>query len=420
MRSSLFQAACVAIPKGLGGVLAVVLNGVLLTRMSPAEFGAYAVCLTLVTLADGVLGSAIDMSAVKLASARAVHDPRSAIAIEQWAVVIKLGVCAVAFGGVLLVAAPLAQWLFHRPAADLLLTGLAVAGGVLLLRSIFLHLQLRQRFIAYAGLELMAQSLRVAGVVAVLCWFSVSALSLTVAALACTAVAVSGGVMIARITPRVPALLWADGREFMQTLRWILTTFAFSSVLARIDVLLLTHGSTIEQVGLFAAAAVFALIPELLGMYLAVVFSPRVTPARADGSLPRMMRQVQGGLAVLALAIGCSALLALQFGGSFLPPAYARSADVFVPLMAGALAGMFVLPVTVPYVMFVRPSFIFKYDLLSLPLLLLAYHYAIASSGAVGAAWVSGGSRLVKTAVLQACASVWARHDALRPMAATT
>jgi O-antigen/teichoic acid export membrane protein len=419
MRSSLFQAACVAIPKGLGGVLAVVLNGVLLSRMSPAEFGAYAVCLTLVILADGVLGSAVDMSAVKMTSARLLHDPRAAAAIEQWAVVFKLVVSVAVLGTALMVAGFLAEALFHRPSADLLLAALSVASGVLMLRSLFLHLQLKQRFVAYAGLELLAQTLRVAGVVAVLWWFTVSALSLVVAALVGTVLAVLGGMWIARVRLQWPDLQWADGREFARTVRWILATFAFSSVLARIDVLMLTHASTIEQVGLFAAAAVFAQIPELLGMYLAVVFSPKVTPANANGTLPRLMRQVQSGLLAFALAIAFVAMCALQFGGELLPSAYARSADVFVPLLAGSLAGMVAMPVTVPFVMFVRPSFILKYDLLTAPILLIAYQYAIASSGAVGAAWVSGGSRMLKAAVLQTCAWMWAQYDVRTPLGMT-
>jgi O-antigen/teichoic acid export membrane protein len=387
--------------------------------MSPAEFGAYAVCLTLVILADGVLGSAVDMSAVKLASARLQRDARSAAAIEQWAVVFKLMVCAAVLGIVLIALEFLAEALFHRAAVDLLLASLAVASGVLMLRSLFLRLQLKQRFVAYAGLELLAQTLRVVGVVAVLWWFTVSARSLMLAALLGTVVALVGGIWIARVRLPWPDLRWADGREFAQTVKWILITFAISSVLARMDVLLLTQASTIEQVGLFAAAAVFAQIPELFGMYLAVVFSPKVTPANANGTLPRLMRQVQSGLLAFALAIALVALCALQFGGELVPVAYARSADVFVPLLAGSLAGMVAMPVTVPFVMFLRPSFILKYDLLTAPVLLIAYHYAIGSSGAVGAAWVSGGSRVVKAAVLQTCAWLWAQHDVRTPLGMT-
>lgn len=41
---------------------------------------------------------------------------------------------------------------------------------------------------------------------------------------------------------------------------------------------------------------------------------------------------------------------------------------------------------------------------------LVAYYYAIMSAGAVGAAWVSGGTRIIKAARLLTCAWCWAKH----------
>lgn len=411
VKAALFQAACVAVPKGLGGVLTVALNGVLLTRMTPAEFGVYAICLTLVLLADGILGAAVDMSAIKLASARRLHDTSRAVAIEQWAVLTKLlafvllGLC------VMVVAEPVTQLLFHRTDGLLLAVVTATGLGVLMQRSLFLNLQLRQRFAAYAGLELFAQGLRVAGVVLVIVLVPVNAMALMLAALAGTVLTGLAGLRIARIPTAWPRWQRHDGVEFGQTLRWMLITFASSAVLARIDVLLLTRGSTIEQVGLFAAAAVFAQIPELLGMYLGIVFSPRIATASATGDLRRMMAQVHTGLLLFAMLVFGGALLALHLAGDLLPVDYARSVDVFIPLLLASVVGMIALPVAVPFIMFVRPSLILKYDLLTLPMLLIAYHFAIESQGALGAAWVSGSARILKSGVLQVCAWMWARES---------
>ena len=412
MRKTLFQAACVTVPKALGGVLTIVLNAVLLTRMTPAEFGVYAVCLTLVTLAEAVVGSAVDMSAVKLATTYRLNAPRRAAAAEQWALLVKLAITGLVLCVVLPLATPVADALFHRIDEELLVLALAVSGGVLAMRSISTHLQLAHRFGAYAGLELFAQTMRVCGIGAVLLWWQPSANTLTLAALTGTAAALLVGMRIGRLRWqgwRELPLRWADGRELMHAMRWMLVTVAFSALLARADVLLLTRWSTIDQVGLFAAAQVFALIPELLGMWLAVVFSPKVEPARASGALRRVMAEVQLALGVLAVVMGLAAWAALHWAGDWLPVRYAASADVLLPLVVGGLAGMFALPFTVPYIMFTRPSFVLMYDLCSLPLLLLAYHWAITHSGALGAAYVSGGTRIIKVTVLQACAWLWAR-----------
>jgi O-antigen/teichoic acid export membrane protein len=416
MKRSLLQAACVAIPKGLGGVLTIVLNGVLITRMSPAEFGIYAVCLALVALADGVIGGAVDMTAVKLASARRLRDLQAARDIERWALLVKLGFSALVICALLPFAGSLSEALFHREQPGLLLVALATAAGVLLLRSAFLHLQMDERFGAYAGLELLAQTLRVLGIVCAITWFGSSVVALTAAALIGTVVAVAAGALAAGGLVRGGVLRWADGHELWRTLRWMAVTLALSAVLARLDLLLLTRWSSIEQVGLFAAAQVFAQIPELFGWYLAVVYGPKVMPAAERGTLRAMMRRVQTGLFLMVVAAAAATALALSMWGHLLPAPYTHSGEILLPLMAGALAGMFALPVTVPYVMFVRPNYLFLYDLLTLPLLLLAYQLAITSHGALGAAWVSGGARIVKAAVLQSCALLWAKqHATLAP-----
>jgi len=411
MNKSLQQTACVALPKGLGGVLTVVLNSILLTHMAPADFGAYAICLTLVALADGVLGAAIDMSVVKLASVHRLHDQARAAAVERWGVAVKLAASLALVSVTLALAGPLSSALFKRPEPELLVLAMAVASGVLLLRSAFLNLQLQQRFGAYAGLELLAQALRVGGIGAVLLWLRPSAQVLMAVAALCTLTALLGAAWLVR--PRLPRrglLPRREGRELAHALHWIFITFAFSALLSRADLLLLTQYSTLEQVGLFAAAQVLAQIPELLGSYLAVVVSPKVAPASHAGTLLGLMARVQGGLLALSLLVLLSGFGLLYFGAAWLPKGYAGSAQVLVFLLAGSLAAMCAFPVAIPYLMFVKPDFIFKLDLYTLPLLLAAYYFAIPEAGAIGAAWVSGGARLLKLGLMQACAWNWARQ----------
>lgn len=418
------QLILVAVPKGLGGVLTVLINGVLLGHLGPAEYGVYAVCLLMVALADGVLGSAVDMSVVKLASHHRLTDGRHADRIEQVGVLLKVALLVVAVLLILALGEPLSQALLHRTDRSLLLMAVSTACLVLLMRSAFLHLQVRERFGAYAGLETLAQALRVGGVMAVIWWWAPSARTLTLAALVCTVIAAAcgawlmRGVWSSRQPARDPArpgpsvTMFQATVELWATLRWVLATFAFSALLTRVDILLLTQWSSMDQVGLYAAGQVFAQIPELLGSYMAVVFSPKVIPAANRGELMPMMRQVQGLLLGAALAVAAVAALAVNFGAGLLPAAYLQSGQITLLLMAGTSAAMCAFPVVIPYVMFSRPTFIFKLDLLSLPFLLIAYHLAIHQSGAIGAAWVTGLARLGKLLILQVCAWAWARQDA--------
>lgn len=416
MKASLVRIACVVIPKGLGGVLTIALSALLMRYMGPAEFGVWAMCLLMVALADGVLGSAIDMSVVKLASSWRTQDAHRAAQVERAGVVLKAGMTAAVLLLAAALAAPLSRALFHREDPALLLSAVATAGGVLLMRSAFLHLQLEQRFGGYAALETSAQVLRTGGVLAVVWLAAPSAWLLSMAALAGTVIAVLLGAWLTRgLWARSAA---AQGRkeargELLHNLRWILLTFAFSALLSRVDILLLTQWSDMEQVGLFAGGQIYAQIPELLGTYLAVVFAAKVAPYSADGRLAGLMRKVQPAMLVLALGTLAMAVLALQFGEHWLPAAYTRSGEVLLLLLAGTLAAMSAFPLVIPYVMFAKPTFIFKLDLLSLPLMLVGYWLAIRDHGAIGAAWVTGIGRLVKLGILHACAWHWA-HQGVR------
>jgi O-antigen/teichoic acid export membrane protein len=415
MKRGLFQVVCVVVPKGLGGVLTIVLNGLLVTRMAPAEFGIYAICLTLVALADGVIGAAVDMSAVKLASQRRIHGEAGALALERLAACFKLALSVAIVAVVALLAKPLSSALFQREAPEVLLVTAATAGGVLLLRSAFVHLQLAQRYREYAAVELLAQSLRVIGILAAIAWFDARVEALTLAALLGTVIAVAAGMRVAALRLRGPAFTMAAWLELWSTLRWLALTLAVSALLARLDLLLLARWSSMEQVGVFAAAQVLSQIPEMLGWYLAIVCGPRIMPAQADGSLPAVMARVQGILWVAAAVGAVVTVVAVQQFSHWLPPRYSAAGEVLLPLMVGALAGMCALPVAVPYVMFVRPNALFVYDLLSLPLLLVAYKLGIDAAGAVGAAWVGGVSRVVKAVVLQTLAWHWSRRPLADP-----
>jgi O-antigen/teichoic acid export membrane protein len=83
-----------------------------------------------------------------------------------------------------------------------------------------------------------------------------------------------------------------------------------------------------------------------------------------------------------------------------LPERYARSTGVFAILLPGALASTVSFPLSIAFVMFVRPSFLFKLELIILPITVVFYLMIIDPFGAVGAAWVTTVTRLVKAVIL--------------------
>ncbi|MFQ5973230.1 MAG: lipopolysaccharide biosynthesis protein [Alphaproteobacteria bacterium] len=168
--------------------------------------------------------------------------------------------------------------------------------------------------------------------------------------------------------------------------------------------------SLLEDVGLYAGAQVYTMVPDLLGSYLAVVLSPRIMPLYRAGRFFSFYWRTQ--LAVAGVAIGLYGLFLASSGllqDTLFPASFDASHPVILVLMPGALAGMISFPLTLSFVMFLRPRFLLWLDLATLPLLVALYVYAIDGYGVVGAAWVTTGMRLAKTVIVQIVAWRWAR-----------
>ena len=140
-----------------------------------------------------------------------------------------------------------------------------------------------------------------------------------------------------------------------------------------------------------------------------MVFSAKIAPASASGQFPALLRKVQTACWSAAVLLWGGAFALVQIGTPWVPAAYADSTTIMLVLLPGTLAAMCAFPVAIPYVMFVRPRFIFLLDLVTLPIVLLAYYLAIREAGAVGAAWVTGLTRFIKLSAIQYVAWKWAR-----------
>ena len=209
--------------------------------------------------------------------------------------------------------------------------------------------------------------------------------------------------------------------ELFDCVKWFLITFSLSAVISRMDLLLVSRWSGLKEAGYYAAGQSFAIIPQLIGLYLSVVLGPTIMPRIKDGTFYRMFRSTQLGIFALAAAIYAGFLL---FWGPIstlvLPARYLHSSAVIKALIPGALAGMATFPLTLSFVMFTRPRFLFLMDCVALPFLVALYWYSIHYFGATGAAWVTSIAALVRAAVSQSMAWRWARETVLPAMRSST
>jgi O-antigen/teichoic acid export membrane protein len=419
---SLIDFVSVAAPKAVGGLCLVVANLWLMSSLPPELFGVYTLALTLlVLLSEGLFGAAIDMAVLRLSPLYLEHDPERAIGIERAALTLKLQV----MGSVALVLScismPLGRILFQRTDASHLIVLVCIAAiAALMFASGLLHLQVRNRFWQYGALDSLNIFLKFGGIAAVLLLYADSKASIS-AALVLVWFAVGPAFALAvfwlasdKSLFELKASGGQSSKELNACLKWIFATLLVSSLVAKMDVLLLALFGTMGELGIYAGGQSIASIPLLIGSYMGIVLNPKVMPYCRAGKFYGLLRDVQLPLFVMCIAAyGFVFLFQSTIKESILPFKFQASADIILILLPSTLAGMTSFPLAIAFLMFVAPRLLISLECILLPVLLIAYLIMIPLYGAWGAAVVTSVAGLVKTLVAQWMAFRMARKTPL-------
>lgn len=411
MKTFLWELLLVAFPKVLAGVGTILVNFAILRTLGPEAFGAYSLCMAAILLADGVIGSAFDMAVIRLATDKRSTDPSASYNLERSALFMKLSLAGMVTLPLVALSRPVSRAVFHTElATGLIQVSCVAAMGMLAMRSIQVHVQVDQRFAAYGALDLIHSLLKFGGIVLVLGMLPPSPMAILGVVAFASLVVFAGGLFSIgkRIVTPYPGF-WCELRHLVTFVRWSLLTSGIGTLGRYIDLLLLSLRSDMAEVGIFSGGQTLAAIPEMLGMYLSVIFSPRIMRTLRDGTFTPFFRRVQVtllGIAVIGVVVG---LLGMGLVRTYVLPAeYARSVTVLAILWPGVLAATVNFPLVLAFVLFVRPSFLFKLESIILPVTILFYLLVIDRYGAIGAAWVTTVSRFVRAVIVGVVAWRWA------------
>jgi len=394
----------VAIPKGLNGVCTIGVNLLLLRYLGPAQFGWLSLCLASVLLGDSILGAGFDLGVLKLASEHRMASPEHALSIQKSALYAKFVGLAVISAFVVVFGGRISEAAFPRQHVS---NSLYLCCGILLalsvVRSAQLQMQLEQSFHWYGAIDMLQNVLEFGGIALLMVFGRVQVayvllayLSGPVAAL-CIWAFVKGRALLVPIALRLDLV-----RELLRFAKWSFATFSLAALLGKLDLFLLARFAGVREAGIFAAAQMIAWVPQMLGMYLGIVFGPRIMPALREGRFGRFFRQFQCGVIAVSVAAYVLAVLGRKLLGHWLLPAsFHESSEVALALLPGALAGLTSFPLTINLLMFVRPRFLLMMDCMALPVMVLLYLYVIPRFGALGAAWVTSSINLVRAGVAQ-------------------
>jgi O-antigen/teichoic acid export membrane protein len=406
----------VACPKIAAGGTQLLANLLLVRSLGPERSGVVFVCITSIILGDAVLGSALDVAVLKLATSVGAGGPLKALLVQKAALVGKTVGCFALAIPVIAFAHPLSVMLFHQDSDPrLLLLSLSSLFGLLILRSVQTYFQVSGRFSLYGEADILHSIARYGGI-GILLWLGLAKPLNILGVYALSPILVGIGLLLtaARSMLTTP-FSWHVLRGLGSTAKWYLGTAAAASTNTRIDILILSALAGTMQAGFFSAAQVFVMPMQLIGMYLAIVFAPRILPLWEQGHLSPIYHKFQAWTVLGSLLIFVLALLFAGKGAAMLlPPSYRGSSTLMLWLLPSALTALINFPWTVSFLMFTHPRFLLVLEVSALPVLLLFYRMFVTSHGALGAAAVTSGFALVKTAIYQIVASRTIRRRSSR------
>jgi O-antigen/teichoic acid export membrane protein len=401
----------VAAPKVVAGVCTFGLNLALMRHFGVAQFGIFALCSTVILLGDTILGSSLDLAVMRLAPLEHGRDEPLCLALQKAGLYLKIGLGLVYCLGITICAA-LAGLLREKDEKQVIFATCAAILALLLLHSAQAHAQVAHRFYLFGLIDFLQSTVEFGGI-AVLILVGRVSLPLAISFLA--------------VGPLCGFMAWraTAGREFAKALkghqfeliarlwkhgRWFLITFGLATLLSRLDIFLLSKWSTLSEVGIFSAGQVIAWVPVLVGTYLAVILTPRIMPLARDGKFNAFYRKFQPALLGACVLGYLLSLFAIPLiGPMLLPSTFARSLPIISVLIPGAIAGLASFPLTLNFVMFVRPKFLFTMDCISFPIVVLLFFYAIPRYGAIGAAWVTSATNMARALIAQIMAWQWSQ-----------
>jgi O-antigen/teichoic acid export membrane protein len=322
---------------------AAFLGNVLVARqLGPARNGQFAILFAMMTVVAGLTGPALDTSLVRFAARHITAQGDRSAPYFKLVFRVKLWMGAIlVLAGVILARPLLDHFLQRADEVTAFAVVLAFLGGAVMTLWGFAqsYFQAHQKFIRYAGPELLNSAARLAMVILLILAgvqtvFPV--LAVYVAAPALVAVVslaqLPGGLLHGRIEPGI-------GREFYHFAKWVVLASLFTSVAQRLDLLLLGYFSLpLDLVGNYGAAVNLVLLGDMLVLTFYQVLLPKASRIKTADEMGAFLRRFSApavlcGVAAAPLILFSDPIARLTFGA-----AYTQTGRIFAILLCGTLA----------------------------------------------------------------------------------
>ena len=365
--------------------------------LGPTDYGLFSLALAVMLIFTELADVGLNISLVRFATPYWTTDPARGDLICKTILKYKGLTASVVCVVGLFISNPLAQRIFSIPE----LAGLLRAGFVGVLGNVFLdytaaNLQSRKNFTGYALLRFTDGIGKLIAVVslALLGWLTPFFTLLAFALVPLLSVAIGS-----RLLPLRFLRGNGDARKCISDLlrfaKWIVASAMLLMLFQRLDVLMLGYLTNTREVGIYAAGFTLASLIYMIARSMTTVLLPTVSEVKQRDALSIYIREsfrytIPLFLLLLPFLWSAKFLIFRLYGAS-----YSGSVNVFRVLAFGRLLAILTAPVGIVAYAINRPQVFTVANASQLAANCLGNYFLIPKYGALGAAIVTSGTRIV-------------------------
>jgi O-antigen/teichoic acid export membrane protein len=360
-------------------------------QLEPAGYGQFYLLFTIMTLVAGLTGPAVDTSLVRFAARHIRPERDTSLPFFKLALYVKLAVFAVTMLLSLVLAIPLFNALFtpgHGIAPWAIIVAFLGGAAVSLWGYAQSYFQSHQDFRKYASFEFFSSSLRLLLVAGLLVAGSENVLLYLVAYVTAPLI------MTCVSWLQLPAAVFrsttnmAVGKELFAFAKWVILATLFTTLVQRLDLLLLGYYNVPkDEIGRYSAAVSLVLLGELVLLTFYNVLLPKASALREAGEL----RLFIGSFRIPSLLFSLGMGLLIPFSGMlrqlFFGESYAGMEIYFIILLTGVIVSLSCAPAVTALYAVGRSNIIAGFEALRLVASLALALYLAPRYGAEGIAW---------------------------------
>lgn len=372
----------------INGILGVVFYIIIARGLGPANFGIFAVAVTVLTLIADIGNLGTDTGLIRFIGKYRFNNEVKTLRFVKLGFEVKIVAWLVILIGGWFLAPFLAQSVFSKnEMVSPLRIAMVGTGGALLFSFATSSLQAFQRYLSWSFVNIGSNATRL---LILFILMSLGILNLGNGLLIYILIPFFGFFVSIFLLPNFFTVKsgYEVGREFFHYNKWVAVFVVIAALSSRLDTFLVARFLPASSIGLYSAAnQLTAVVPQLV-FALAAVVAPKIASITSPIEITKYLKK----LFLLCLGLGVIGIMVIPFIAYLIPiffgSSYQQSIGVFVILFLAQLVFLISLPFhQAVFYYFAKPSVFVLISVIHLIIIGVFGWILISTMGIYGAAW---------------------------------